>query len=110
MTKGGPVLDGLLLLVVTRMCVPTVELPDVMAPDVSELTDTSVGHAANIGRGPVELEELEDEVTVGKSPSQNVIPSVVTVAPGEGRAIVSLPTTMLLGPMINVSPFGSVTV
>jgi len=84
----------------------------VTGPVVSALTDTPGGQVLNTGSGPVELGGLlVDKVGNGAGvASPSVIPSVVKVAPGEGKGIVSLPTTILLGPIMTVDPSGSVTV
>lgn len=82
---------------------PVVADPVVIGGFLSVLTDT-LGNTGNIVRDVV-------EVTGGKP---RTIPSVVVVAPGEGKLNVSvfvpLSTTIPLGPKITVSLFDNVTV
>lgn len=97
------------------MWVPVVAVPVVAGSDVSELTEI-IGHAVNIGKGPVEdggelvgaPEGAAPDCDAGGLPK--MIPSVVKVAPAVGNARVSLPTTRLLGPTMTVSPLDSVIV
>ena len=76
------------------------------------LTVIPGGQVENIGSGPVDVGGLlVDRVDDGAAvTSPRVIPSVVKVAPGGGKGIVSLPTTILLGPIIMLDPRGSVIV
>jgi hypothetical protein len=101
------------VVVVTQIWVPVVAVPVVTGPVVSELTDT-IGHAVNIGSGPVEdgiaLVGAPEGLALDGGGFPTTIPSVVKVAPAVGNARVSLPTTMLLGPTTTVSPLDSVIV
>jgi hypothetical protein len=104
------------VVVVTQIWSPAVAVPVVTGPVVSSLTETSSGHAVNIGNGPVEdggelvggPETRVPNCDAGGLPK--TIPSVVKVAPAVGNAMVSLPITTLLGPIMTVAPLGSVLV
>ena len=49
-------------------------------------------------------------LAIGVDLSPMVIPSVVRVAPAGGNGIVSVPTTILLGPITRLEPSASVIV